>query len=199
MQHSEQIELIAKAMIKIQKNLPAVGKDSKGYGYDYASLGEVISKLYPIMTTEGVCVSQILDESVSGGPAITTMLMHSSGQWLSGTYPLAEAGMKGVNSAQQFGAAITYARRYGLLAVIGVPVVDDDAACLSEPKKPAKSLPVDYSKDSKEKIIAMLESSGDYSQVVTLFKHYKDTAEKGGWYDEMLSICKIRKEELGVK
>lgn len=222
MQMSESIKEIAGALKKIQAQLPAVGKDSKGYGYEYASLPEVCNKVYPLMAKEGLSVSQVLDNE--GGPAITTMLMHESGEWISGTYPLHEAGMKGVNSAQQFGAAITYARRYGLLALIGVPVADDDAACLSEQKQQApKTIPFDgdkvinmiaatdietgcrlwrqnigdlSSEHLESATVELLSKCEDAKEVGWLFKAILKEAQKAGYEKDLISLCAERKEKL---
>ena len=191
MKQSETIGAIAEAMRSIQEKLPAVGKDSEGYGYKYASLPEVTKKVYPLASEAGISISQILDESVSGGPAMTTLLMHTSGEWISGTYPLLEAGMKGVNSAQQFGAAITYARRYGLLAVLGIPVDDDDAACLNE-----KSPRDQKQENSRDKVFKLIEQAGDFNTVEMLCAHHKETAKKEGWLDEMTTLFHLRKGEF---
>ena len=54
---------------------------------------------------------------------VTTLLMHSSGQWLRSKVklPLSKVDAQGV------GAAITYGRRYGLSAIAGIAQFDDDA------------------------------------------------------------------------
>ena len=176
MNNSESIQNIATALRKLQEQLPAVAKDSTGYGYNYASLPEVTKKLYSIMTPLGLSVSQILDESYDGKPAITTVLMHDSGEHISGTYPLFEAGVKGVNNAQQFGAAISYARRYGLLAVTGVPADDDDAACLSEKpanNKKAESKVFDSTMPTVQEMIDAIKASASLAALKGVGKQIK--------------------------
>ena len=66
---------------------------------------------------------------------IVTRLLHSSGQWIEG-----ETAVRAKDdSAQAMGSAITYARRYGLAAMVGVYQTDDDAEAAqgrhSEPQK----------------------------------------------------------------
>ena len=53
----------------------------------------------------------------------STTLMHSSGQWLRSKIklPLSKVDAQGV------GAAVTYGRRYGLSAMVGIAQYDDDA------------------------------------------------------------------------
>jgi len=130
MNSSGDIGELAQSLTIFQSQIQTVQKDSAGYGYRYASLAAVAREVYGPMCEVGLSISQVLDCTPTGTPALTTVLMHKSGQWLSGSYPLEPAGMKGVNSAQQFGAAISYARRYGLCAVLGLATEDDDGASL---------------------------------------------------------------------
>ena len=53
---------------------------------------------------------------------VITRIMHNSGQWIEGACTLPPTK----NDAQGYGSAITYAKRYGLQAMAGVPSVDDD-------------------------------------------------------------------------
>jgi hypothetical protein len=135
MNKSESITKIASALCEMQSNPIIIGVNASGYGYDYATLDKVISRIMPVATKHGLSVAQPLGE-VNGEPVIHTLLMHSSGQWVESSYPLEKAGIGKANDAQQFGAAVTYARRYGLLSLFGVPVgKDDDANSLTEEPK----------------------------------------------------------------
>jgi hypothetical protein len=51
------------------------------------------------------------------------MLIHSSGEYVTSTYPLV---IKDLNNPQSIGSVVTYARRYTLAAIAGVAQVDDD-------------------------------------------------------------------------
>ena len=62
----------------------------------------------------------ISDESCVG---VVTMLMHTSGQWLQQEYVLPMTK----RDPQAAGSAITYARRYALQSMAGIPTADDDA------------------------------------------------------------------------
>jgi hypothetical protein len=57
-----------------------------------------------------------------GGVAVETMLLHTSGEWISSTLRLPATKQ----DAQGYGSAITYGRRYGLMSICGVPADDDD-------------------------------------------------------------------------
>jgi hypothetical protein len=61
-------------------------------------------------------------QDAEGGVAVETMLLHTSGEWISSTLRIPAVKQ----DAQGYGSAITYGRRYGLQAMCGVPAEDDD-------------------------------------------------------------------------
>jgi ERF superfamily protein len=71
---------------------------------------------------------------------LTTVLAHSSGEWISSEWPVCQ--ITEVASAQRMGAALTYARRYALFTLVGIAGEDDlDAPDLDAGPKPAVELP----------------------------------------------------------
>jgi ERF superfamily len=54
---------------------------------------------------------------------LTTVLAHSSGEWISSEWPVCQ--ISDVASAQRMGAALTYARRYALFTLVGIAGEDD--------------------------------------------------------------------------
>src|SRR5262245_31367929 len=69
---------------------------------------------------------------------LTTVLAHSSGEWLSSDWPVCQ--ISDIASAQRVGAALTYARRYALFTLVGITGEDDlDAPDLNA--NPAASIP----------------------------------------------------------
>jgi hypothetical protein len=78
---------------------------------------------------------------------LTTILAHSSGEWISSEWPV--CAISDIASAQRMGAALTYARRYALFTLVGIAGEDDlDAPDLGV--DPAAQLPRDpgHSKQS---------------------------------------------------
>jgi hypothetical protein len=70
---------------------------------------------------------------------LTTILAHSSGEWISSEWPV--CGISDMASAQRMGAALTYARRYGLFTLVGIAGEDDlDAPHLGDDHNPAAEL-----------------------------------------------------------
>jgi hypothetical protein len=54
---------------------------------------------------------------------LTTILAHSSGEWISAEWPVCQ--IADIASAQRVGAALTYARRYALFTLVGIAGEDD--------------------------------------------------------------------------
>ena len=140
MQHSESIKSIAKSLLRVQCQVGKVRKDGRGHNYVYPTLDHVIDVVRPLLTEAGIAVTQCMDQTGTGKDTLTTTLMDAeSGEWIRSSYSLNAAGMKGVNDAQQMGAAITYARRYCLLAILNIaPGDDDDAQSIPNPGEQAR-------------------------------------------------------------
>ena len=91
----------------------------------------------PALRASGLVVSQ-LPEDINGQLSLRTTLMHTSGEHLSAVTPLSINS--GKNGTQEWGKAVTYSRRYGLLSVLGlcVGIVDNDADSDAVAKPAAK-------------------------------------------------------------
>jgi hypothetical protein len=71
---------------------------------------------------------------------LTTILAHSSGEWISSEWPVCQ--IRDIASAQRMGAALTYARRYALFTLVGIAGEDDlDAPDLGADPNPAAEPP----------------------------------------------------------
>jgi hypothetical protein len=71
---------------------------------------------------------------------LTTILAHSSGEWISSDWPVCQ--ITDIASAQRVGAALTYARRYALFTLVGIAGEDDlDAPDLDAGPNPAAEPP----------------------------------------------------------
>ena len=143
MNKSESIAKLAEALSKAQGAMRNAIKDSNNpyFKSKYADLASVSDACRTELASNGLAVSQ-LPETRDGQVVVTYILMHTSGEWISG-----ELQMNPVKSDPQgIGSAITYARRYTLAAITGVATEDDDgnaAAGNSDSKKPVHSMPVE--------------------------------------------------------
>jgi ERF superfamily len=123
MQTSEQINELATALAKAQGAMGGALKDSANpfFKSKYADLESVWNACRKALSENGLSVIQTTS-AAEHGVAITTMLAHSSGQWIRDTLALQPKDM----APQGMGSAITYGRRYALAAIVGVYQTDDD-------------------------------------------------------------------------
>src|SRR3954464_2048552 len=74
-------------------------------------------------------------DPATGMVSLTTMLAHSSGEWIASDWPVCAAAE--TTNPQRMGAALTYARRYALFTLVGIAGEDDlDAPDLGAPSPP---------------------------------------------------------------
>lgn len=143
MNKSESIQLLATALSKAQAEMPAIKFDSKNpfLKNDYASLGAIIAGARPVIAKHGLSVSQLTfgEDGVAG---VETVLMHTSGEWISSSISMPVGEEKGKSSAQVAGSIVTYLRRYSLASILGIYSDDDGDGNKPEPtRKPARTKP----------------------------------------------------------
>ena len=139
MKTSEQLINISKALIQVQIELPTIKKNCQGYGYKYASLDDVLNASKPILNKNGCCIIQGVGY-IQNGISITTRILHLSGEYIEDTLGLPLTEMKGVNNTQAMGASITYGKRYGLSAILGISTDEDiDASTQNNTKQYANN------------------------------------------------------------
>lgn len=135
MNKSENIEKLAAALVVAHAEISGVVKGATNpfFKSKYATLEAVVESVKAPLLKQGIIVVQGLQDA-EAGVAIETMLLHTSGQWISSTLRLPASK----EDAQGYGSACTYGRRYGLMAICGVPAEDDDgnAATATAPVKP---------------------------------------------------------------
>lgn len=121
MKSSESIKNLSASLVKAQGEVKNLYPSSKGYSYDYVPLEKVIDMLKPILPKYGLTYVQLPYGGQTGNTVgLTTRIIHESGEWIEETAEFPVTDMKGVNATQKAGAAITYFRRYALLAAFGI-------------------------------------------------------------------------------
>ena len=130
MKTSNDVTNIFKAHIEMQSDLKTIGKDSTGYGYKYASFDSIVEYLRPILSKHNLgFIQSSTNESERIG--VTTRLIHTSGEWVEDTFTIPLVGLAKMNDYQVAGSAITYLKRYGLSAIVGL-ASDEDADAKGE-------------------------------------------------------------------
>lgn len=128
MNQSESIQELTAALSKAQGAMGHAVKDTENtyFNSKYATLAAVLDVIREPFRDNGLCVTQ--RTAFTGADVILiTTLWHSSGQFISGEYPVRPTK----NDPQGFGSAMTYARRYTLSAIAGIAQDDDDGNAAS--------------------------------------------------------------------
>ena len=120
LQKSDNISGLAKALVTFQGEVENIKKDANNpfFKSKYASLANILDGIREPLSKHGLSFCQF----PSGDGELTTILMHSSGEYLCDTFKMSPVK----NDPQALGSAITYARRYTLAAVLGLNVQEDD-------------------------------------------------------------------------
>ena len=131
MRTSEQIFELATALSKAQGEMKPAAKDATNphFRSTYATLASVIDAIRAPLSKHGLAFTQVFSQDADGRYALTTRLMHSSGQWIE-----AHSLLNPVKQDPQgVGSASSYYKRYHLMALVGVASDDEDddgnAAC----------------------------------------------------------------------
>lgn len=120
---SEKTDVLIKALIKAKAQFKTVEKTKENpyFKSKYADLGAIDAAVMPALHNNGLTIIQTTE--IAGiQPVLVTTLVHDSGQFISGQYPLNPVK----NDPQGMGSAMTYARRYAISAILTVVADDDD-------------------------------------------------------------------------
>lgn len=111
-------------LLAAQKEMPNLQKSgiNPHFNSRFIPLDELISKILPVLNAHNLVLIQ-QPTTLDGQPALTTRLLHVSGEEISSTMLLLCGG-----SPQDQGSGLTYAKRYAALSTLGLTAdVDDDA------------------------------------------------------------------------
>lgn len=118
---SQDTKLLAQALTKCQGQLDGALKDKSNpfFKSKYADLESVWGVARKPLSDNKLAITQTPDKE---GNHLITVLMHESGQWTKGYWPILVAK----KDSQGFMASVTYARRGALSAMVGIYQADDD-------------------------------------------------------------------------
>ena len=171
---SENIDQIVPALIKARSKFKAAVKDAKnaqfkknGQGSGYATLDSVIDAVTDALLENGIYYTQQTD-IVDARTILYTRFLHTSGQWIGGAYPVHPVK----NDPQGEGSALTYARRYALMALAGIAPEDDDGNAATKAAKrqnenafsgqPRSGVWNDYTNQYRQELQELAITIGEY-------------------------------------
>lgn len=129
---------LATALAAAQGQMAHAAKDSKNphFKSSYASLASVLDAIREPLSANGLAIVQHPSRAETGIVSVETVLLHKSGEFVCSTLSAKAAQ----DTPQGIGSTITYLRRYGLMAVVGVAADDDDGEAASRPA-PRREIP----------------------------------------------------------
>lgn len=117
------------ALAKAQAAFPPIPRDRTvqvqtrtggTYTFSYAPLDTIFDKVRPALAAENLAVTQLLD-AAGERSLLRTQLLHAGGGMIESVWSIRDSG-----TAQEFGSALTYLRRYALVALLGIASEEDD-------------------------------------------------------------------------
>lgn len=156
-----EIKQIAAALVKAQREFgPALkAKTNPAFRSKYADLGACIEAVIDGLNNNGIMLMQPCHE-VENGVTVETVFIHESGE----VYSAGKLHVPAVKQDPQgYGSAITYARRYSLMAACGIAPEDDDGNAAAKNltrQEPVQPAPVQkLSKSQAEEITQLINQT----------------------------------------
>jgi len=151
---------IATALVKAQNQFGPALKTSTNPHFKsrYADLSAVVEAVVDALNANGIYLMQQTAES-SDGVIVETLFLHESGESLSSGKLHVPASKQ---DPQGYGSALTYARRYSLMAACGIAPEDDDGNAAS--RKPSAPTPdiTDY--------LSAIQATSTSDELATVYK-----------------------------
>lgn len=130
---SPSIVNLTTALFNFQASLKPLYKDSKNpfLRNSYVSLSAVLETVRPLLLDCDLLLIQRTMPADSNSVCVETRLIHRSGEWIASltTIPLPQQTDSKLNPGQQAGAAISYAKRYGVMTLLTLATTDEDTDC----------------------------------------------------------------------
>jgi hypothetical protein len=215
------LKQIAEALVKAQKGFSPALKQSNNphFRSKYADLATCVEAVIDALNDNGIALMQMTHEC-QDGVTVETVFVHTSGELLSAGKLHVPAAK---HDAQGYGSALTYARRYSLMAACGIAPEDDDGnaavktpprgGVISAPQQPAPEpkpapKPQEPVKGMAEVVdfamnmfIQFLPTANTEAELNAFWKDNKEAVAKIKAHDESLYVdllakFKARKDEI---
>lgn len=201
---SESIKAIAKALLTFQGAVDGVAKTAENPAFKrdgkallYATLENVRDAAVPELQKVGVVFIQSAGAIVDGSMAMTTRLIHAeSGEWIEGTMDIA----LGKRDPQGVGSASTYAARYSLMHMLGLPPIDDDGEGATDRSPPAnrvQKLPQVTAK-TRPQFETAIAACATETALLTIWRQIEEVPEADISQDDFDALSAIVTRKLEV-
>lgn len=174
MEKSEQLNELAKALVLFHVKVDKIKKDSTNpfFKSKYASLSGILESIDSALNESNLTIIQ----TPTGTHELTTMLLHSSGQYIMDTYFMKPTK----DDPQGLGSSITYQRRYALGAILSLNIDEDDdaneASVNNNPQDDGKPW-LNKGTDQFDKALKFIQDGGKVSDIEKKYKISKEVKE----------------------
>jgi len=175
---SETINELTAALVKARAAMPRITKErtahvegrTSAWSYTYADLADVLDAAVPALCKEGLLLVQT-PQVTERHVCVETVLLHVSTQWIGCELSLPLAG----DGAQAIGSALTYARRYSALCLLGLMPAgeDDDGAAAAARARQEKE------KEPRRATAKAREGAPSDDEIQTAKEALEEAAQKG--------------------
>ena len=161
---------VAAALVKAQKEFGPALKSSSNPHFKsrYADLAACVEAVIDALNNNGIALTQRVSPC-DDGVIVETVFIHESGEIINCGQLHVPATKQ---DAQGYGSALTYARRYSLMAACGIAPEDDDGnAATRRPTAPAQPIPdiTDH--------LAAIEASANSDEMTAAYKAAYDACK----------------------
>jgi len=174
------MKAIASALVKAQREFGPALKSSTNphFRSKYADLAACIEAVIGSLNNQGIYLMQLTEEH-EGGVKVSTVFIHESGEQMSGGSLFMPATKQ---DAQGFGSALSYARRYSLMAACGIAPEDDDGNQATK-TAPSQAIPkaVPKQTEAQHKLPSKVEGKDSQWQI-------KVSADPGTDWNDWLAV-----------
>jgi len=184
---------IAAALVKAQRGFAPALKTSTNPHFQkkYADLAACVEAVVDALNSNGIALLQRTHECETG-VTVETVFVHESGEML-------ECGRLHVpaqkNDPQGYGSALTYARRYSLMAACGIAPEDDDGNAGSAPAK-KKGMPI----EKLQPLIDAIRTANTGKELQAAYQSAEAAADGNeALLDQFIAAVEQRKTELRAK
>ena len=192
---------IAAALVKAQKAFaPALKTNTNPHFKSrYADLSACVEAVIDALNANGIFLSQVTHEDATG-VTVETVFVHESGETFSSGKLHVPASKQ---DPQGYGSALTYARRYSLMAGCGIAPEDDDGNAASKPSKApvaAVMQEINVSEEDMEwlktiaaDLVEMVEGQGNQAKAYDYLEQQRlDNDQKVALWDILKTNSKTR-------
>lgn len=191
MKSSDTLAAISPALVAAINAIEGVKKGASNpafKGTKYATLEAVIEAAHEHLAANKLAVLQGPGMMQGNALTVTTRLIHESGEWIETDFaiPLAK------QDPQAAGSAVTYARRYSLMAMLNMPAVDDDGeSAMARPPKEAN-----VTQEQADAIRELIEGTGaDRGRFLNFFGIREIEALPATRHKEAVAMLNAKKKD----